>query len=573
MGICMKKLYTLFKNLKFRRKLFISYLIVCIIPVIVLGAYSYIQAKDFLQQQAKQSLDESIGQIAGNISVKCRQYETITNSITYNFRFQQIFSNNNSNDNFQDIYRDYVDPFFNNILNFNKDILQISVFTNNPQIQRGEYILPLILIKDLQYYKEARKSKQIQWYSKNGKILCMQQFVSAYGLEQTEPAIFFLSIDSDSLFNGLNNIKAPSYGIYVTGTKGQTIFSKRQKIKAIPNSEIFNHIDNNNFTFKFNGEYFILIKKFIPETGWSIYYFTPVNAISIDAQRIVRVTAAISGICIIAMMLVIWVFSNTFVKRINKLNHKMQIVESGNLNIDVTSSSKDEIGELTNRFGKMLNNINILIQEAYLSKLTLKEAELKALQAQINPHFLYNTLSIINWKAIQADAIEISEITNTVSKYYRTVLNRGKSIISVRDEVDNAKAYTYIQLIMHNNKFDFLCEIDEKLFGYEIINLLLQPIIENAIEHGIDRIRKGAPKGKINLRGYSDGNDMVFNIEDNGPGMPEGLENAILKEGSKGYGLKNVHERIQIFFGAQYGVSIKSTLGEGTIVTVRMPIR
>ena len=109
----------------------------------------------------------------------------------------------------------------------------------------------------------------------------------------------------------------------------------------------------------------------------------------------------------------------------------------------------------------MLININTLIEEVYQSKITQKEAELKALQTQINPHFLYNTLSIINWKALEIDAMEISQITNTVSRFYRTVLNKGRDFIPVRNELENAKDYMHIQSIMHNYRFDFICEVDE----------------------------------------------------------------------------------------------------------------
>lgn len=568
----MKRLLTYFKNLRFKQKLFISYLVVCIIPVIALGFFSYYQASKLLLQQAKQNLDDSVSQIASNINFRCTQHEAIVNSVTQNIVFKQIFSNNY--DNFPVLYRDYVDPFFSNILNFNKDILQISVFTGNSDIQRGEYILPIKLINEFQWFANSESSKETQWYGNNGKFICTRLFANDDSEKQGKlPAILFLNIDGDSLFKGLDEIKSTSYGVAILDKHGKEILYKEKDIKVESSNYIedLQNLKDKNGYFKIDNTQYIYIKEDIKQTGWTLYFFIPKRTISYDARSIVEATALIIVVCLVVLILIIWMFSSTFVKRIIKLNEKMIIVENGNLKINVASNSKDEIGELTNRFGKMLKNINILIDEVYQSKITQKEAELRALQTQINPHFLYNTLSIINWKALQIDATEISEIVNVVSKFYRTVLNKGKDSILVRDEVENAKAYMHIQLIMHHNNFDFICDIDEELYHYHIINLVFQPILENALEHGIDAIKRGGPRGQIVLKGHFRNDNLEFLIEDNGPGMSAELINEVLARNSKGYGLKNVHDRIQILFGSDYGLKIDSAVGQGTRIYVTFP--
>lgn len=570
----MRVLLAYFQNLRFKQKLFISYMVVSIIPVLVLGLFSYHQASSFLLQQAKQNLDGAISQMAETINYRAKQHEAIINSITQNVVFKRIFIAGDGN--FPELYRDYVDPFFSNILDFNQDILQISVFTENQSLLRGEYILPLGLTADLDWANRDAKMKQTQWHMKNGKLFAIRPFIGDEVTSSEEPcAVLFLSIDADSIFQDLDDIKTGAYGIFILDHEGTPILSRHIGLAAseIPETA-FRSLDFSEKigTLTSNRTNYMYIAEEMPETGWRLVYVTPKNGISVNAKSIVSATLLIMAICLAVLLLIIWMFSNTFVKRIIRLNKKMMIVENGNLKIDVSSSSKDEIGQLTNRFGQMLTNINTLIEEVYQSKITQKEAELKALQTQINPHFLYNTLSIINWKALEIDAMEISQITNTVSRFYRTVLNKGRNFIPVKNELENAKDYMHIQSIMHNFNFDFHYEVEEELLRYDMINLVFQPILENALEHGIDKLRKGEGRGRIVLRGCRDGDDLTFTIEDNGPGMSPELAEEVLQMQTTGYGLRNVHDRIQIRFGQGYGLRIHSELGRGTKVSLVFPV-
>ena len=207
--------------------------------------------------------------------------------------------------------------------------------------------------------------------------------------------------------------------------------------------------------------------------------------------------------------------------------------------------------------------------EIYKSRIIQKEAEMKALQAQINPHYLYNTLSLINWKAIQIDAMEISQIARNISRYYRTVLNNGKDIISVEDELSNTRSYLDIQLVMHDNSFDVSYDIDQGILGYKMIKIILQPIVENAIEHGIEKLKDH--RGHIWIEGYQESEHIVLKVRDNGPGMQPEILSDILTLESSGYGLKNVNQRLTLFFGQDSGLKVFSAPGEGTEISVRIP--
>lgn len=191
------------------------------------------------------------------------------------------------------------------------------------------------------------------------------------------------------------------------------------------------------------------------------------------------------------------------------------------------------------------------------------------MQTQINPHFLYNSLSLVNWKAIEIGADDICLLTTHLSKYYRTMLNRGKRIIRVRDELENIRAYIGIQLMMHDNGFETVYEVEEAILDNFMLNFTLQPIVENAIEHGVDR-KEDAP-GRITVRAARTNGMLRFEVEDNGPGMTREELETVLVSQSPGYGLKNVNERIKLAFGEEFGLELKSTFGEGTVAVVLLP--
>jgi two-component system sensor histidine kinase YesM len=246
-------------------------------------------------------------------------------------------------------------------------------------------------------------------------------------------------------------------------------------------------------------------------------------------------------------------------------------VENGNFDVPIVANATDEIGQLTQSFADMVKKVQDSIQEAVQARMLEKEAELKALQAQISPHFLYNTLSIINWKAVQRDAMDISVVANALSKFYRTSLNKGNHLIRIRDEIGNIQAYLAIQLIMHDDEFEVIYEIDEAAYACETVNFILQPIVENAIIHGLDEKEEGSKLLRIGVEFVGD--EIHFTVQDNGKGMDVAVQDRLLHAEGGGYGLRNVQERIRLYFGGNYGLTVESKLGIGTTVRVVIPMK
>ena len=262
-------------------------------------------------------------------------------------------------------------------------------------------------------------------------------------------------------------------------------------------------------------------------------------------------------------------FSRLFTRKIEELTRNMDRVNHGSREVTVTSDSGDEVGILIRSFRRMMDEINRLIDEVYVNKLSLKEYELKALQAQINPHFLYNTLSAINWMALKGGQKEISRVTLALSAFYRTALSKGEDMVTVENCIRNMEAYLEIQLVMHDNDFTVEWDVDESIKNEKMPKLLLQPVVENALEHGLDEKEEGERKLKLSFLDMDQ--EMLIMVQDNGPGMEQEKADTLVTYQAQGYGLKNVNDRIRLLYGEDYAVRNFSRPGEGTKVEMRFP--
>jgi len=250
-------------------------------------------------------------------------------------------------------------------------------------------------------------------------------------------------------------------------------------------------------------------------------------------------------------------------------------VQKGDFAVRVPNKRKDEIGELTESFNYMLEEINTLIRQVYQEKIAQKNAEVQALQAQINPHFLYNTLDSVNWMLIDRGEYDISDIILSLAGLMRYSIEDENAFVPLEKEIGYVLCYLKIQKNRLEERLEYNVEADESLAAERVPKLILQPIVENAITHGIESRNR---KGTIRIALKDLGDEMLISVEDNGIGMtPEQLNHLreevpdVEKEGHTGIGVRNVDRRIRLHYGEAYGIFIESTYGEGTIVNLRIP--
>lgn len=231
----------------------------------------------------------------------------------------------------------------------------------------------------------------------------------------------------------------------------------------------------------------------------------------------------------------------------------------------------EELMILSDSFDHMVRRIQNLMEQVRQEEITLRKTELKALQAQINPHFLYNTLDAIAWLCEDGRNKDAEDMVTSLAKLFRISISKGHELITIEKEIQHAQSYLRIEKFRYKNQFTYRFDVDEECLGYLCNKITLQPIIENAIYHGLNRM---VDEGEIVIRIRQDGDDIVLSVEDNGVGMTEEQCKEILKKepGDRtGIGIKNVNDRIKIYFGEQYGLMITSELDEGTCVEIRMP--
>lgn len=275
---------------------------------------------------------------------------------------------------------------------------------------------------------------------------------------------------------------------------------------------------------------------------------------------------------IIAIIVAI-IISGSIVKPIQNLKNNMTNVSNGDLNSYYKSNTKDEISDLGVYYNEMLDNLKLSILEIKKIERLKREAELKALQSQINPHFLYNTLDTIQWKALEYNNIEVANIVNSLSGLFRVSLSGGKEFITIEEEINHAKYYLEIQKIRYKDKIEYKFNVDNDIDHFLIPKLIIQPLIENSIYHGI---KTKDQNGFIDINVYKEDNYIYIKVSDNGLGikkdkLSEILLNLYNSKESEHYGLYNVNERLKLTFNDMYKITIVSEYNKGTEVIIKLP--
>ncbi|NLO85931.1 MAG: sensor histidine kinase [Clostridiales bacterium] len=321
-----------------------------------------------------------------------------------------------------------------------------------------------------------------------------------------------------------------------------------------------------------NGERYICLNTAVVGTDWELTTLIDANQIQLAGWTAVRLLLLCSIPILLVGLLLIYYLARSIARRVRVLSTHMEAVQSNNLNVTVPEEPADELGQLGKSFNYMLDEIRLLMHQQYENGKFLQQAELKALQAQINPHFLYNTLDLINWKAMDVGADEIAEITQIMARYYKLSLGKGLDFVSIRDELEHLTLYVRIQNFRFGGRIKMETNVPEELLDHEILKLILQPLVENAVMHGMNRGHQGL-EGELRVDGSLEEGDILLHVRDNGIGITNETIAQVMQsqptQDTKGYGLRNIHQRLRLCYGARYGLSFEN--GGTTTVTVRIP--
>ena len=566
----MKKLLHWFNGIKLRYKLAIFYSLFCFLPVMLLFWLSFLQMRSIIDDKGKMNLQSYLQQSVSSMDRTLDGYNSLSDYIAFDRTLAEVFSME-----YGTPYEQYeqltqkVDPILRTASYFHGGMQQITIYTDNGMVKHDTTVAPVSEIEETDWYQKTLEHPGLNWFANYQEETLFSARKLAFSGAREGVNILYMDVDYQKLFTPYAETLISECGLYITDQDGKLVFeesrfSGKNQNYDLTYSEFLEQRDRGST------DYIILCEQ-SNTTGWTVWLYQPVGLAG-EAMRPIGVMAGVTIlICIFAAVLAYFITSGMVSSRIERLTHFMQEVQEGSMDMQMESDDRDEIGMLYRGFGSMMKRIRTLINEVYLSKITQKEAELKALQAQINPHFLYNTLSLINWKALAAGEEDISRMTLALSTFYRTALNRGRNVLQVETELSNTRAYLEIQSMLHDGDFDYEMEAQTEILQCESLNLILQPLVENAIHHGIEEKTDG--RGKITVRGWKEDNCVWFMVEDNGVGMEQEVADKILTMESKGYGVRNVDERIRLCYGEKYAMKVESVVGKGTKMTIHFPAR
>ena len=592
----------IFKQFKIKHKLFFSYFFFTFIPVMLIGILSYNFAVSSIQSETtniyKQMQDKRIDEIKQNMS----RYELIANTINRNRKTQQFTAlyNYNTYNEYYD-YTNYIQPFTDTLINSvgNNMLIGIIRYNNGSEIIPGNFenlisdvfqpSNPISMSLGYFYVINHNRVENRSWFqaaaTKNdGDFWAQSDFdkvnnnislfskIPAFGYKNDTAGLLRITVsleniigealqtteDFDLVFDKDNNLMTAQ------NLKIDYYNDNKEKLNALLNSEDSESMANTNSLF---------LKKAMEVDDWtiiSVYDLKPMH----EKVKLTRTVFFLYDIGAIALLFIVTsVLSSSFSKRIINITNVMKEFDITGDDIQIHDQHNDEISYLSQTFNNMRTELEKLIYEIYQVNIEKKDAQLKALQAQINPHFLYNSLSTVSRLAEFGQAESIVAIINALVTFYRLTLNKGDEIISIGNELNQVKAYVDIYKIRKGNQFNISYVINEEILEFLTVKIILQPFIENVFDHAMYNTKIPV---NITITGDVCKDDIIFKVIDDGIGISAErlLEISNGTNPSKehsGYGIKNVDDKIKLFFGYNYGVKISSVKGEGTTAEIKIP--
>ena len=561
--VTMKRIRKKFRDMKYRHKLTILLVISSLVPMTMLALYSHNSMSRLVRHNEVEDTSSILEQTRESIDSQIEVYTGLINYLTYSPDIEEMINEKNM-DNYVAYakYTQIVDPLLTVPKSYHDAINQIQIFADSIKVRHEYTLVPMDEIGQEWWSSQLNDEVQVQWLVNTEKpeIAAVRNIYDG----RNRTAVLCITLDYNKIFKPLKNIISEESGTMVLDQNQNIVY----RDENIQDNDLADLRESDKILEQIRKEY-VAVNSTSQNTGWKFYLYKTKKSVEKSVYQMLLAEIPLIAGCVLIIFILGMAFSRLFTRKIEMLTENMDQVNHGSREVTVTSDAEDEVGVLIRSFRRMMGEIDRLISEVYENKIALKEFELKALTAQINPHFLYNSLSIINWMAIKSGQKEISKVTLDLSTFYRTALSKGEDMVTVENCIRNIEAYLSIQLVMHDNDFTVEWKIDSQVKAEKVPKLILQPVVENALEHGLDVKEEG---DKILQLSFLDAGDAVLlRVEDNGMGMEQSVAESLVTYQAEGYGLKNVNDRICLLYGEEYKIRITSSVGKGTVVEMRIP--
>lgn len=591
-----RNIFSLKKSL--RAKMFYSFVIVVFVPSAIIGLTSYYISVGILKDKVSTSFSQTVMYVRNSVEKELAQVQQFSDYLFVNKEVKKVLTTSYPAEERYQMLKDLenIEQVLENY-SFSgtfRNVISLKLFTRNKEIftfgiDENAAFLGNRMIMESKYFQEAwEKGGGIVWadlnetFSVNERRLPRGALTLFRAIKDTEyqssVGIMFIQFNKQHFISILDNLDHQyNSDIFIVDSYGNLINQPEsgfeyEELQAKLGS-FYSTRDQLYIEDKERGN--LILRYGIDEWGWDVVAVFPLTELTRDNRSIIVMTLAASGIGFLLCCLMWYVISYKLSLPIISLMRTMGKVREGNFDVKAEYTGPDEIGRLGHNFNYMLDRIKELFDHVIEEHTKMKDAEYRALQAQINPHFLYNTLNSIRWMAIIHKSDHIKNMVDALARLLKYSTPRNGSAVTVKGELTSIKDYLYIQQLAYGNKFAVEWDIDEALLDCSCLPFIVQPMVENAIFHGIE------PKegyGTIVISVYRDSGDIVLSIKDDGVGLTaEQAETILASEdagtpGFSGIGIRNVHERLRMTYGPEYGLSMDSRLGSYTIVSARLPL-
>jgi two-component system sensor histidine kinase YesM len=565
------------RYLPFGYKLMLTYLVFILIPVLAIGYFSHSLYQESIRNQTRSNIQGTLLQIRDNVEYKLADVERVSSMLYHDYTLiTQLRS-------YEEGWSSYerttmvLQPKLHIAMNATGLKLAMYVFLENdtlPEIYHGSFVnenpdalegnYNIYHLSRLQHkawyidfpeerYGETLVWRQVEKDRDQDRISLLRRLVdSNTPFDLREIGFLRLSVRIGELFEALDYRKiGEGSQLLIQDGAGETLYESGGVTSSSGTAE------------------YLTIQEELDGPGWVLTARVPLTIMERDSAKVRWFVTLICVLCLIVFTFAGMFVSRYFSIRVTKIVSVLNAFREGDLHKRMRYRGKDEFSQIASALNEMGQNIEQLIEQVYLTRLEKKEAELETLQAQINPHFLYNTLSSISRLAKFGEIDKLQRMVLDLAKFYRLSLSDGRTIIPIYSELAQAEAYINIQRTKFGEAVSFDFEVDPAILSLATVKLVLQPFIENALEHAWfgDPIH-------VRILGYTDGRVVSFKIIDDGIGMTQGRQQQVFHPAlgaDGGFGIRNVHSRIQLHFGSEYGVKMFSRPGIGTTVLIRFP--
>mgnify|MGYP000858013004 FL=1 len=566
----------------------ISFTVVMILGLLMMAVLLSNQYVSSMTKSISENNKRTVDQIDLNLSSYLRSMMRISDSMYYHVIKNSDLKSGSINSQMDLLYGTNRD-----------DLASIAVFSDDGNVIAAEPLSglkPSANVKKQEWFKSAQAQIENLHFSTphvedlfsapDGSyqwVISLSRYVELTEDGSVHPGVLLVDMNFSRIEQICKNDSLNTAGfVYITDGSGEIIYHPKQSLIY---SNLFHENnradakhDDGTFLETLDGQKRLVTVKTVGYTGWKIIAVEPFQDIDTLYSHFF-IYAAFIAVCVMLVLVFINLFiSSRIADPIEKLEGYMKKIEGGDFDQNIEVSGSYEIEHLGKAINSMVQRIRKLMNDIIEEQEAKRRSELNALQAQINPHFLYNTLDSVVWMTENGHYKEAECMVTALAKFFRISLSKGKNIISVADELEHVRNYLIIQSYRYADKVHYSIKAEPEVMNCATIKLIVQPLVENSIYHGMEYM----DDGEISINAYKKGDNLYIDVADNGPGMPQEQADSLLSgrlqdttghKGGSGVGIRNIQERIRLYFGEPYGLSIHSEPDVGTTARIHLPAK